>query len=183
VRRSEAPSPIAAFVLAAAGRPPGLARRDRTRAGQAHHGAALRVELKLGLRPEQPEQWHKLLLGRLNIAMPRCGPPLLERFLKALEHGNLEAHRLETSSRVIDCLAEGDADYLVLGHKSGACLDPAARFAGYLPQLAADADLVSSLGGKPASSLPSRKKVSRQAFARVNALQSRRRLFLAAQCA
>lgn len=53
------------------------------------------------------------------------------------------------TNAIIDCLAEGDAGYLVLDHKSGACLDPAARFAGYLPQLAAYADLVSSLGGKP----------------------------------
>jgi ATP-dependent exoDNAse (exonuclease V) beta subunit len=43
---------------------------------------------------------------------------------------------------VIDCLAEGEAGFLVLDHKSGPCPDPAARFAAYLPQLSAYARLV-----------------------------------------
>ncbi len=53
------------------------------------------------------------------------------------------------TNAIIDCLAEGREGYLILDHKSGACPDPEARFAGYLPQLATYADLVSSRGGKP----------------------------------
>jgi ATP-dependent helicase/nuclease subunit A len=53
------------------------------------------------------------------------------------------------TNAIIDCLAEGRDGYLILDHKSGACPDPETRFAGYLPQLAAYADLVSSRGEKP----------------------------------
>lgn len=53
------------------------------------------------------------------------------------------------TNAIIDCLAEGPEGYLILDHKSGACPDPEGRFAGYLPQLAAYADLVSSIGDKP----------------------------------
>jgi ATP-dependent helicase/nuclease subunit A len=53
------------------------------------------------------------------------------------------------TNAIVDCLAEGAEGYLILDHKSGACPDPESRFAGYLPQLAAYADLVSSREGKP----------------------------------
>jgi ATP-dependent exoDNAse (exonuclease V) beta subunit len=53
------------------------------------------------------------------------------------------------TNAIIDCLAEGAMGYLILDHKSGACPDPEARFAGYLPQLATYAELVSDWSGKP----------------------------------
>src|SRR5690606_26544683 len=59
-----------------------------------------------------------------------------------------EADGSETNA-IIDCLAEGAAGYLILDHKAGACPDPETRFAGYLPQLTAYADLVASQFGKP----------------------------------
>lgn len=43
---------------------------------------------------------------------------------------------------ILDCLAEGPAGLLILDHKSGPCPDPALRFSGYLPQLAAYAGMV-----------------------------------------
>lgn len=46
---------------------------------------------------------------------------------------------------IIDCLAEGPAGVLILDHKSGPCPDAAVRFAGYLPQLAAYAELIARL--------------------------------------
>lgn len=46
------------------------------------------------------------------------------------------------TNAIIDCLAEGPAGLLIVDHKSGACPDPEARFATYLPQLTAYADLV-----------------------------------------
>ncbi len=53
------------------------------------------------------------------------------------------------TNAIIDCLAEGRDGYLILDHKSGACPDPEARFANYLPQLATYAELVASWAGKP----------------------------------
>ena len=44
---------------------------------------------------------------------------------------------------LIDCLALGPAGACILDHKSGPAPDPAARFAGYLPQLEAYASLAS----------------------------------------
>ncbi len=46
------------------------------------------------------------------------------------------------TNAILDCLAEGPAGLLILDHKSGRCPDPALRFAGYLPQLAAYAGIV-----------------------------------------
>lgn len=43
---------------------------------------------------------------------------------------------------IVDCLAEGPDGMLIIDHKSGACPDPEVRFATYLPQLTAYADLV-----------------------------------------
>ena len=53
------------------------------------------------------------------------------------------------TNAILDILAEGDQGLMILDQKSGACLDPAARFAGYLPQLAAYADLAAAATGKP----------------------------------
>lgn len=52
------------------------------------------------------------------------------------------------TNAILDLLAEGDQGLMILDHKSGACPDPAARFAGYLPQLAAYADLAAAATGK-----------------------------------
>jgi ATP-dependent helicase/nuclease subunit A len=57
------------------------------------------------------------------------------------------------TNAIIDCLAEGPAGYLILDHKSGPCPDPAARFAGYMPQLQTYADLLTARGGKPVHKL------------------------------
>lgn len=57
------------------------------------------------------------------------------------------------TNAIIDCLAEGPSGYLILDHKSGPCPDPSVRFATYLPQLRAYADLLSSRGGKPVRQL------------------------------
>ena len=46
------------------------------------------------------------------------------------------------TNAIIDLLAEGLDGLLIVDHKSGACPDPEARFARYLPQLAAYADLI-----------------------------------------
>ena len=46
------------------------------------------------------------------------------------------------TNAIVDCLAEGPFGVLIIDHKSGACPDPEARFATYLPQLTAYADLV-----------------------------------------
>lgn len=48
---------------------------------------------------------------------------------------------------IVDLLAEGPAGALILDHKSGACPDPEARFASYLPQLRAYAALVEAERG------------------------------------
>ena len=53
------------------------------------------------------------------------------------------------TNAIVDCLAESPTGYLILDHKSGRCPDPAARFAGYMPQLRAYADLLTARGGKP----------------------------------
>jgi len=46
------------------------------------------------------------------------------------------------TNAIVDCLAEGPTGLLIIDHKSGACPDPEARFANYLSQLTAYADLV-----------------------------------------
>lgn len=46
------------------------------------------------------------------------------------------------TNAIIDLLAEGQNSLLIVDHKSGACPDPEARFATYLPQLAAYAELI-----------------------------------------
>ncbi len=46
------------------------------------------------------------------------------------------------TNAIIDLLAEGPNGLLVVDHKSGVCPDPEARFATYLPQLAAYAGLI-----------------------------------------
>ncbi len=46
------------------------------------------------------------------------------------------------TNAIVDCVAEGPSGVLIIDHKSGACPDPEARFATYLPQLTAYADLV-----------------------------------------
>jgi len=46
------------------------------------------------------------------------------------------------TNAIIDLLAESPNGLLIVDHKSGACPDPEARFATYLPQLAAYADLI-----------------------------------------
>jgi len=53
------------------------------------------------------------------------------------------------TNAILDCLAEGPDGFLILDHKSGACPDPATRFAGYLPQLTAYAAIVAEREGKP----------------------------------
>ena len=57
------------------------------------------------------------------------------------------------TNAIIDCLAEGPSGYLILDHKSGPCPDPSARFANYLQQLRAYAELLSARGGKPVRQL------------------------------
>jgi ATP-dependent exoDNAse (exonuclease V) beta subunit len=49
----------------------------------------------------------------------------------------------------IDLVAEGDDGCMIIDHKSGAVPDPKARFVTYWPQLAAYADAVEHIGGKP----------------------------------
>ena len=49
------------------------------------------------------------------------------------------------TNAIIDCLAEGPSGLLIVDHKSGACPDPKARFAGYMPQLMAYARLARGL--------------------------------------
>ncbi|MCV2890662.1 UvrD-helicase domain-containing protein [Ruegeria aquimaris] len=46
------------------------------------------------------------------------------------------------TNAILDCLAEGPAGLLILDHKSGPCPDPTARFATYMPQLSAYAEMV-----------------------------------------
>jgi len=46
------------------------------------------------------------------------------------------------TNAIVDCVAEGPSGVLIIDHKSGACPDPEARFATYLPQLTAYAGLV-----------------------------------------
>lgn len=46
------------------------------------------------------------------------------------------------TNAIVDCLAEGPKGLLIVDHKSGPCPDPAVRFAGYQPQLAAYAGMV-----------------------------------------
>ncbi|MBY6200543.1 UvrD-helicase domain-containing protein [Maritalea mobilis] len=41
------------------------------------------------------------------------------------------------TNAILDCLAEGPHGLMIIDHKSGPCPDPTARFATYLPQLAA----------------------------------------------
>ncbi len=53
------------------------------------------------------------------------------------------------TNAVIDCLAQAPSGLLILDHKSGPCPDPSVRFANYLPQLRAYAELLASKGGKP----------------------------------
>jgi ATP-dependent helicase/nuclease subunit A len=60
----------------------------------------------------------------------------------------ISADGSETNA-IIDCLAEGADGYLILDHKSGPCPDPDTRFADYLPQFLAYAELISARGGKP----------------------------------
>ncbi|ETD84960.1 UvrD-helicase domain-containing protein [Rhodobacter capsulatus] len=50
---------------------------------------------------------------------------------------------------IIDLLAEGPEGLMIVDHKSGACPDPEARFAGYAPQLQAYAGLAARAFGKP----------------------------------
>lgn len=50
---------------------------------------------------------------------------------------------------IIDLLAEGDAGYMIVDHKSGPVADHAMRFESYWPQLSAYADAIDELGGKP----------------------------------
>jgi hypothetical protein len=56
-----------------------------------------------------------------------------------------------TQTAIIDLIAEGPDGYLIVDHKSGAVADHVARFATYWPQLAAYADAVEAIGGKPVS--------------------------------
>ncbi len=53
------------------------------------------------------------------------------------------------TNAIIDCLAEGPYGLLILDHKSGPCPDPSVRFANYLPQLRAYAELLSLRCRKP----------------------------------
>lgn len=46
------------------------------------------------------------------------------------------------TNAIVDCLAEGPQGLLIVDHKSGPCPNPAARFAGYQPQLDAYAEMV-----------------------------------------
>lgn len=46
------------------------------------------------------------------------------------------------TNAIIDLLAEGQNGLLIVDHKTGACPDPEARYATYLPQLAAYAELI-----------------------------------------
>lgn len=62
---------------------------------------------------------------------------------------DIAADGSETNA-IIDCLAEGPGGLLIVDHKSGPCPDPAARFAGYQPQLNAYAEMVRrNWPGKP----------------------------------
>ena len=54
---------------------------------------------------------------------------------------------------IIDLLAEGPEGLMIVDHKSGACPDPEARFAGYAPQLNAYAVLAVRAFGKPVRGL------------------------------
>lgn len=49
---------------------------------------------------------------------------------------------------IIDLLAEGEAGYLIVDHKSGPISGHTRRFASYWPQLSAYADAIDALGGK-----------------------------------
>ncbi len=54
-----------------------------------------------------------------------------------------------TLMAIIDLLAEGEAGYMIVDHKSGPVPDHELRFASYWPQLSAYADAIDALGGKP----------------------------------
>ena len=54
---------------------------------------------------------------------------------------------------IIDLLAESDTGYAIVDHKSGAVVDHALRFTTYWPQLAAYADAVGGIDGKPVTGI------------------------------
>ena len=54
---------------------------------------------------------------------------------------------------IIDLLAESDDGYAIIDHKSGAVVDHSARFTTYWPQLAAYADAVEGIDGKPVTGI------------------------------
>ena len=54
---------------------------------------------------------------------------------------------------IIDLLAESDDGYAIVDHKSGSVVDHTARFTTYWPQLAAYAEAVEEIGGKPVTGI------------------------------